>query len=112
MTFDVHLIDYCNLATTAIAPSMSISKTYKIDDPTYSFNFDAFTATPSYCPLTYSYSSVPTLPTGILNTFDSATRLIEIGTTNPTHVGTFNIDIIALTESGLGTGDDILIFIL
>ena len=74
-------------------------------DTAITLTFDAFTASPSYCPLTYDceQATTPTPPSGLLS-IDQGTRTITISTSENADIGTYSINVIALTETGQSTG--------
>ena len=73
--------------------------------------FDAFTANPISCSLTYSIQSIPSLPAGLLS-FDSDTRTMNVNSNDSSHAGMYSLTVIALNEAGAQAGTSELSFSL
>ena len=68
--FDVIITDNCSDSATSTASNTVIpNQTYTVDGSGIQVSFDAFTANPIYCPLTYDcvQQSVPSPPNGLLS---------------------------------------------
>ena len=76
--FKVQFINSCE-PPTLITPSSVLTKTYNLTYATaLTFSVGAFTVSPSYCPITYSFSILPDITDSTVVVFNATSRTFTV----------------------------------
>ena len=89
--------------SVVLTPSTIPNQEYTVTNTLLTLTFSAFTANPSFCAITYTYSVTDPAGAGAISSFDSATRKFNFYYTNLSLSGGYGFSFADYTVTVIGT---------